>query len=147
MNKFLTALLFIGEWILFLWLLLMIFLLNLVNLFHLVFTDMPFEEATLLTSSSLKTWLLLLSICLIISFFLIVRIGRDFYRWVMRIVWVSLLGWSTINSLFWYLYSNSWSLSDNDRMVLLSMFIVSLSLTLLAIYQLIGQREITKTVV
>ncbi|WP_239431954.1 hypothetical protein [Sporosarcina sp. ACRSL] len=101
-----------------------------INLFNLIYIDMPWEEPIPLTSSFMKSLLLTVGLGVVI-FLLIRKLTRNkVYNMVKQALWGVQFGVHTLSSAFWLLLSFSSNLSADDRILRLLISLICIALTI-----------------
>lgn len=124
-KKILFPLIYIGEWILFLFVLLLSVLFNLTNIFNLIYADMPYEEPISLTSTSNDLLFIVLGLGLIMFFYIKFLTGNQVYRFVKEIIWGSLIGLNFSSCMLWLLIGGGFNYSTNDWILYLAIMLIS----------------------
>ncbi len=129
LRKVIFPLIYVGEWVLFFCVLLFFFIFNMINLFNLIYVDMPWEEPISLTSSFEKPLFIVLGIGLIIYFYIRYLTGNRVYKLIREVIWGILFGLNSFSCMLWLIYYGS-NLSKDDRILLLLITLFCIILTI-----------------
>lgn len=132
---------YVSEWILFLYAFFFVSAFNLVYVGNMIFIDMPWEESITLTSSFSKSLLIIIGAGIICFIYIKYQIGNKAYKIIKLVIWGILLGLNTLSSILWLCISVDFGLSNDDRIILILSILVSLIVTIQIIYTF---RNITK---
>ena len=136
LKKFLYPIVFIGEWILFYYVILLVLVFNMSNFANVLFVDMAWEEPvtiTTSTSSFFQLVLLVLSVGLVCFLYTNYFTGTGLYKRFKAYAWGILFA---LNSLacFGYLFIwydiNQFDLRNTELNLLLLILLASILLTL-----------------
>lgn len=130
MRKIFYPVIYVGEWILFFAVLLFFFLFNLMNLFNLIYIDMPWEEPITLTSSYMKSLLLVVGAGIVIYLYIRYLNSSKVYNMLRQILWGVLFGLNTLSSIFWLFISFASKMSVDDRILRLIISLICITLTI-----------------
>ncbi|MFJ7934553.1 hypothetical protein [Sporosarcina sp. NPDC096371] len=136
LEKAIFPLIYVGEWILYVCVLLFIIMFNMANLFNLIYIDMVWEEPISFTSSFGKSWLIALGIGLIIYFYIRNLIGNRMYKIVKEVLWGILFRLNSLSCILWLIVSQGSNYSKDDRILLLAITLFSILLTIQIIIKL-----------
>ena len=130
MKKLIYPIIHVSEWVLFFVVLLLFFLFNMMNLFNLIYIDMPWEEPISLTSSLLKSVLLVVGIGFVSWLYIRNVTGSIVYNMIKQIFWGVLFGLNTLSSVFWLLISFPTNVAVDDRILRLLITLICITLTI-----------------
>lgn len=130
MRKIIYPLIYISEWLLFSAVLLFFFLFNMVNLFNLIYIDMAWEEPISLTTSLMKSLLIVVGVGFVICLYIRNLTGNKVCNMIRQILWGALFGLNTLSSVFWLLISFATKVSVDDRILQLIISLICLALTI-----------------
>ncbi|MFJ5770099.1 hypothetical protein [Psychrobacillus sp. NPDC093180] len=136
MRKIIFPIIYVCEWVLYLFALLFVFIYNIISLFNLIYIDMPWEEPFSLTSSFEKSLLIVLGMALIIFLYIRYLTGNRLYKIVKEVVWGVLLGLNTFSCLLWLIVSDIPNLTKGDQVLFMLVPLFSLILTIQIIVKL-----------
>ena len=134
MNKFLFPIVFIGEWVLFFGVSLLLIIFNIVHLANMIYVDMPWEEPVLLVSSTtmfIQFVLLVLGLSIVCFSYIKYFAGVGLYKKFKASAWGILFSICLISSLGYLLawYRNN-VIHSLDLILLIFVILVSLFFTL-----------------
>ena len=130
-KKIAVRMIYVAEWIFFLYVLLFVLIFNMMNLMNLITVDMPWEEPVTLTSS-FSSLLIVLGVSFICSLYIkfLIGNGNSSYKRFKKIVWGRLFGLNGISCLLYLLTFYGFKLTSVDSFILLIVAIISIGLTI-----------------
>ncbi|MGN7477979.1 hypothetical protein ACTHOQ_08980 [Solibacillus silvestris] len=136
MRRFFFPIIFIGEWILFFYVSLLILILTIINLANVIYVDMSWEEPiTIISSTTAFIQLVLLVAGLSIVCFLYIKhfAGEGLYKRVKAAAWGILFSLNLVSCisylLIWYRH-NEFDIYNIELILLLFIILVSVFLML-----------------
>lgn len=96
-KKLVVPIVYVAEWIFFLYVLLCIVVFNLVNLTNVIAVDMAWEEPINFTASFINAMIVVLGIGLICFFYIKFLAGSRAYKRFKEVVWGVLFGINTVS--------------------------------------------------
>ena len=130
LKKLIVPIVYVAEWILFLFVFLCIVTFNMINLTNVITVDMAWEEPIPLTSSFATSLMTVLGIGLICFLYINFLIGSRAYKRFKEIVWGILFG---LNALCCAIYGGIFygvNIIHGDGILLLTTALVSVLLTM-----------------
>ena len=140
LKKILFPLMVISESVLFFFVLLLILLYNLTNLFNLIYVDMPYEEPVSLVPTLSNPLFIVLGLGLIIFIYIRFVIGNQVYEYIKKVIWGGLLGLNLLWCIFW-LFVGGFNYSKNDWILLIVITLFSFILLIQIIVMLLNGRK------
>lgn len=129
LKKLLLLMMYVAEWILFFYVLLCIFVFNMINFSNIIYTDMPWEEPISLTSSFIKSLIIILGMGLVCSFYIRYLTGNTAYKRFKEVIWGILFGLNALSCVISLSVVYGFDLSIRDGVLLVIATLVSISLT------------------
>lgn len=136
LKKFLYPIVFIGEWILFFYVILLVLVFNTSNFANVLFVDMDWEEPitiTTSTSSFFQLVLLVVSVGLVCFLYTNYFTGTGFYKRFKAYAWGILFAFNSL-ACFGYLFIwydiNEFDLRNTELNLLLLVLVASILLTI-----------------
>lgn len=130
MKKFLLPIIYVAEWILFFYVLLCVFVFNMINLSSIIYTDMPWEEPITLTSSFIKSALIIVGIGLVCFFYIRYLTGNSAYKRFKEVIWGILFGLNSLSCVISLSIIYRFDLINDEALLLLIVTLVSIALTM-----------------
>ncbi|MED4014615.1 hypothetical protein [Sutcliffiella cohnii] len=128
MKKILRPVIFVGEWVLFYYVLLHILVFNMIFFANMIFTDAPWEEPIILPL--VDSLLYIVGIGIVCFLYIKYLVGNVFYRKLKEVVWALLFGINLLSCILWFSMSYPFNLTNNDRILLIASILVSAILTI-----------------
>ena len=136
MKKLIFPLIFIGEWILFFYIFLLVLAFNIINFVNVLYVDTSGEEPntiTTSTSSFIQLVLLVLGLCVVCFLYTKYFAGNGFYKRFKASAWGILFALNSIGCLgyllMWYGF-DGFDLRNTELILLLFIILVSVFLTI-----------------
>lgn len=130
MKKFLLPIIYVAEWILFFYVLLCVFVYNMINLSSIIYTDMTWEEPITLTSSFIKSALIIVGIGLVCFFYIRYLTGNSAYKRFKEVIWGILFGLNSLSCVISLSIIYRFDLINDEALLLLIVTLVSIALTM-----------------
>ena len=138
LKKFLYPIVFIGEWILFYYVILLVLVFNMSNFANVLFVDMEWEEPiTITTSTSSSSFfqlvLLVVSVGLVCFLYINYFTGTGFYERFKAYAWGIVFAFNSLACIGYLLISydiNQFDLRNTELNLLLLILLVSILLTM-----------------
>lgn len=130
MKKFLLPIIYVAEWILFFYVLLCVFVFNMINLSSIIYTDMTWEEPITLTSSFIKSALIIVGIGLVCFFYIRYLTGNSAYKRFKEVIWGILFGLNSLSCVISLSIIYRFDLINDEALLLLIVTLVSIALTM-----------------
>ena len=129
LKKLLFPMIYVAEWVLFFYVLLCVFVFNMINFSNIIYTDMPWEEPITLTSSLIKSALIVVGIGLVCFFYIRCLTGSTAYKRFKEVVWGILLGLNSLCCVICLSIIYGFELNNDEGILLLIVTLVSIVLT------------------
>lgn len=129
-KKLVVPIVYVAEWILFLYVLLCIVVFNLVNLTNVIAVDMAWEEPINFTASFINSMIVVLGIGLICFFYIKFLAGSRAYKRFKEVVWGVLFGINTVSCVICGSIVYGFNFIHADGIILLTIAFVSALLTM-----------------
>lgn len=142
LKKLLLPTIYVAEWVLFFYVLLCVFILNMINFSNIIYTDMPWEEPITLTSSYIKSSLIIVGMGLVCSFYIRYLTGNRAYKRFKEVIWGILFGLNSLSRVICLSVVYGFDLSNDDGIFLLIVTLVSIFLTLQIILKSNNERNL-----
>lgn len=123
MKKLLRPVLYVSEWVLFLYVLIFIFVFNMSYFANMIIIDTPWEKPTMLPFTA--TLLFIVAIGLICFLYSKYLIGNKLYKKIKVLLWGLLYVSNLVGCLLWFGISYNFGLSNQERILLIIAIIVS----------------------
>lgn len=115
---------YVGEWVLFFYVLLLSFVLNMTYYANITLVDSPWEEPTILPF--VKSLLVIFGIGIICFLYIYYLKGNVVYRMLIDVIWLLFFGSNLLSCLLWFSMSYQFELTNNERILLIAAILVSL---------------------
>ncbi|MFE8701542.1 hypothetical protein ACFYKX_13135 [Cytobacillus sp. FJAT-54145] len=128
MKKLILPAIYIGEWVLFMYVLLFVTVFNMTFYANMVLIDMPWEEPIKLPF--INALLFVFTVGLVCFLYIKYLVGNRLYIKIKSVVWGFLFGLNLLSCLLWFSISGSFALSNQERFLLIVAMLVSAVLTI-----------------
>ncbi|AHN24018.1 hypothetical protein [Lysinibacillus varians] len=129
-KKLVVPIVYVAEWIFFLYVLLCIVVFNLVNLTNVIAVDMAWEEPINFTASFINSMIVVLGIGLICFFYIKFLAGSRAYKRFKEVVWGVLFGINTVSCVICGSIVYGFNFIHADGIILLTTAFISALLTM-----------------
>ncbi|MFJ8459025.1 hypothetical protein ACIQ57_07825 [Lysinibacillus xylanilyticus] len=130
LKKLLLPMIYVAEWVLFFYVLLCVFVFNMIIFSNIIYTDMSWEEPITLTSSFIKSSLIIVGMGLVCSFYIRYLTGNKAYKRFKEVICGILFGLNSLSCVICLSVVYGFDLSNDDGILLLIVTLVSISLTM-----------------
>ncbi|WP_456276276.1 hypothetical protein [Bacillus sp. AK128] len=127
MKRVFLPVIYVGEWVLFLYVLLFVTVFNMMYFANLFLIDTSWEEPILLPFKSFL--LFVLGIGIVSFIYIRYLVGNLFYKKFKEVIWGLLFGSNLVSCILWLGLSNTFNLANNDQILLIIALSVSAILT------------------
>ena len=135
LKKFFVPIIYLAEWILFLFVALCIAILNMINLVNIITVDMPWEEPITLTSSFISSLAFVVGLSIICSFYSKFIMGSNAYQQFKKTIWGVLFGLNTISCVICGIIIYGFNFLTPDGILLLIITLLSAFITKMFIFK------------
>ncbi len=136
-EKLILPMIYVAEWVLFYYVLLCVFVFHLTNFSNIIFIDMPWEEPITLTSSFIKSLLIIVGIGLVCFFYIRHLTGSRTYKRFKAIIWGLFFGLNSLSCVICLSIIYGFSLNNVEGILILIVTLISIALTM----QIIMKRD------
>lgn len=144
LKKVIIPLIFVAEWILYFYVLLLVLAYNFINLANVLYVDTPGEVPITITTSTsvfIQSLLLVLSLCVICFLYTKYFTGKGFFKLFKAYAWAILFALNSVRSfgyfLIWY-GVDGFDLRNTELILLLLIILASVTLTMHIVRKLIN---------
>lgn len=130
LKKLILPIIYVAEWILFFYVLLCVFVFNMISFSNIIYTDMPWEEPITLTSSFIKPSLVVVGIGLVCFFYIRYLTGNRAYKRFKEVIWGGVFGLNSLSCVICLSIIYGFDLNNDDGILLLIVTLVSIVLTM-----------------
>ncbi|ATP40774.1 hypothetical protein CSE16_12335 [Solibacillus sp. R5-41] len=130
LNKLLMPMIYVAEWVLFFYVLLCVFVFNMLNFSNIIYTDMSWEEPITLTSSFIKSSLIIVGMGLVCFFYIRYLTGNRAYKIFKEVIWGILFGLNSLSCVICLSIIYGFDLKNDEGILLLIVTLISIALTM-----------------
>lgn len=127
MKKIVRPTIYVGEWVLFLYVFLFISIFNMAYYANILLIDMPWEEP--INLPFLESLLFILGIGVVCFLYIKYLIGNTLYKKIKEVIWGFLFGANLLSCVLWLCLSFPFGLSNTEQILVTITIVVSASLT------------------
>lgn len=130
LKKILIPMIYVVEWVLFLYVLICVFTFNMIHFGNIIYVDMPWEEPMTLPSSFTKSLLIILGIGVVCFFYIKYLFGNGAYKRFKLVIWGILFAVNALGSGLCLSMIYGFNLNTTEAILLLIVTLVSAALTI-----------------
>ncbi|WP_108669244.1 hypothetical protein [Peribacillus acanthi] len=130
MKKIMLPLIYVVELVLFFYVLIFVFLFNMVYFANIVLIDMPWEEPITFASPLIKSLMIICGAGILGFLYIKYLTGNRVYRKIKEVIWGILLGSNALSCMLWLIVGYPFDFSNDQRIELLFATLISLLLTI-----------------
>lgn len=128
-KKIILPFVYAGEWVWFYYVLILVSIFNLTYFSNIIFIDMPWEEPMTVTSSLIKTLLIVSGISIACFLYVKFLTGHRVYKKIKATIWGFLFASNALLSMLWFCVSFGLDWSIHTQIILLASIVASVFLT------------------